>query len=68
MLVPNHIYVTGQDKKLKLFISDNFSEANSIQFMIDELILSIKNTDKYINIELLHNNELQGLIQFEKDE
>lgn len=68
MLIPNHIYLVNGDKKLKLFVNELLSESDNLQFKVSDLIISIDNTDNYITVKLLHNNELQGIITYDKNE
>lgn len=68
MLIPNHIYLVNGDKKLKLFVNELLSESDNLQFKVSDLIISIDNTDDCITVKLLRNNELQGIITYDKDE
>ena len=65
MLTPNHIYLTTNNDKTKIYVK-NLSESPSIKFMLNELTLKITNNNKNIIIELLDDNgEIQGIINYE---
>lgn len=68
MLIPNYIYLTNNQEKTKIFVNELLSSSQNIQFKLDDTYIVIDNSFDHITIKLICDNELQGIITYDKNE